>query len=104
MDIGVYTEKKVLKEKKKYAEDPSQLVWWNIKSKPAKGEPERIFFAAEGTWQGFFTIEKIESNCDQGQSPFNRYSIFLDEWHELEDKPERTPFQGFTYDVPEVEV
>jgi len=95
-DIGVYTKKETLEEKKKFTADEGCWAHWSLHKEPGEW-PERIFFAADGKWQGFFTIDDI--NDDFGN--FDHYMIFLEEWHELEEKPERKPFQGFTYDVPE---
>lgn len=91
LDIGVYTTKDTLEEKKEFADNPDFYVWWSLNSLPAKGEPDRVFFAADGVWQGYFTVEMVNGN-----------RIFLDEWHELEEKPKRTSFRGFTYNTPGV--
>lgn len=92
VDIGVYTTEETLQEKKKFAKDPEFYVWWTLNPLPSRGDLEKVFFAADGEWKGFFTVEQINGN-----------RIYLDEWHDLEEKAERTAFRGFTYDIPEVE-
>jgi len=104
VDIGIYTSRDIFDEKKKYSEDVEKWVWWDIKSKPSKGEVERLFVAFNGKWQGYFTVHSTEpvDVAVKGDSS-NKYSIFLYQWHELTEKISRTPFQGFTYNVPKVE-
>lgn len=92
-DIGVYTDPDTLIEKIEFAEDPVDT-WWELAREP-KTLPEKIFFASECKWQGFFTIERISTFSGS-------MLIFLDKWHEIDKKTERSPFQGFTYRTPEV--
>lgn len=92
--IGVYTKAETLQEKKDYAKDPQFYVYWRLSKRP-KEKPSRIYFASDKKWQGYFTIEK--ANLDST----GHFMIYLDTWQELEEKPERTPFRGFTYNVPE---
>lgn len=96
VDIGVYTSLETLEEKIAVAEDTDFSVWWNLSKKP-ESEPEKIFFAVDKKWQGYFTVKYTRDLIDEKD-------IYLGEWHELEEKPERLPFQGFTYDVPGVHV
>ncbi|MFW6144311.1 MAG: hypothetical protein ACOC55_01895 [Candidatus Natronoplasma sp.] len=93
-DIGVYTTEEQLEEKKKHAADRSQWVWWDLPSRPSRGLPEKIYFAADGSWKGYFTVEKAE------MLPSGGLRVFLDDWHELETEITRTSFQGYTYTVP----
>lgn len=91
-DIGVYTTVETLDEKKEFAEDPEYCTWWVLPRAP-KNPPSYIFFAAQGTWKGYFTVEKIVPRFDE-------FKIYLDEWYSINERIERSQFQGFTYNVP----
>ncbi len=95
-DIGVYTTKDTLEEKIEYAANPRFDVWW-VLSKEPKSLPEKVFFAAEKEWKGFFTIAALEKPKN-----LEKLKIYFRQWHELDKKTERSQFQGFTYRTPEV--
>lgn len=100
--IGVYTTMEVLEEKKEYAQKDSHEVWWelsgknNFLSKSEGDNPDKIYFACDKEWKGYFTIDHVEVYWKLSK-------IYLDEWHELDEKPKRKPFQGYTYTIPDGE-
>ena len=90
MNIGIYTTEDVL-EHKKYGGQ----VYWELSHRVRAGGDDRIYFATKGRWQGYFKIDDVETYTNFANIDFNSSS-----WRELDDKPERKPFQGFTYKVP----
>lgn len=102
IDIGVYTDRMTLEDKKRYSKDFTQYTWWNLPEKPKRGDVNRIFFATDGRWQGYFTVKRIEPKGVSIKTPKYKYSVFLHQWHELSEKMKRTPFRGYTYDVPDI--
>jgi len=103
ISVGIYTDKETFNEKKRYVEE-GKWVWWNLNTKPYRGHVKTLFVAFDEQWQGFFSVERVEPIGVSIKSDVSsKYSIFLYEWHELTEKISRTPFQGFTYNVPKVE-
>lgn len=102
MDIGIYTTRDVLEHKKKdgmYRLDA--YCFWTFKKMP-KGLTldSRFWFACDGKWQGWFEVQGFTTELESRDGEIRFHSEY---WHELKDKPERKPFQGFTYKVPRVE-
>lgn len=96
MDIGIYTREEVLEHKKNdgLKEDGNYCYWkFDTVSKKVKID-DKIFFASKGKWQGYFVIHGIDYTHDE-------LRFYSESWQELKEKPERKPFQGFTYKVPE---
>lgn len=108
MNIGVYTDMKTLNRKMKHSNNPERDVWWRLNNQP-KETPTKLFVACNSRWQGYFTVdkmEKVKKVIVEGEIVIDHYfdyHIYLDEWHSLEEGLERIQFQGFTYDVPEIE-
>lgn len=98
-DIGVYTTPEVLKHKQK-----DGFVYWDLPfsgimsleemTGPGCEMPERIWFASNGCWQGYFVIETFHGN---------EIHFHSSTWTALDNpsKYSRKPFRGFTYKVPE---
>lgn len=95
-DIGVYCKPEELEKKKIHAKRKGTKVWWSLSRSPRK-PPARIFFATEGYWRGYFSIEEIVRSKRETR-------VYLMDWYYLEDCEchPRSQFQGFTYDVPEI--
>lgn len=87
MDIGIYTTDDVLHHKRR-----DGFVFWSLSQRTKAEKDDKLFFATDGRWQGYFLIDRAWSD----QIDFHSES-----WHELKEKPERKPFQEFTYKVPE---
>ena len=90
MDIGIYTTEDVLEHKRTDGQ-----VYWELSHKVRTEIGDRIYFATNGRWQGYFQTNHVETYTGFANIEFN-----CSTWHELDDKPERKPFQGFTYKVP----
>jgi len=97
MDIGIYTTEDVLEHKKRDGKlSDHRFCYWNFPRSTKATVHDRFYFATKGKWQGYFLI--VEAMGDGSMVEFHS-----DTWRELEDKPERKPFQGFTYKVPKIE-
>lgn len=96
MDIGVYTTEDVLDHKKEDGRSSDgRYCYWTFPRRTKSQRHDKLFFATKGRWQGYFEITEVWE--EGGEVDFSSES-----WHELKEKPERKPFQGFTYKVPEV--
>ena len=106
-DIGVYTSNVTLDHKLEQADDgKGREATWNMGRLPKKlgkgEEADRLFFATEGYWKGYFILAKdILWNPDDEDKP---YSLLFDpsSWTSIEPMPVKK-FRGFRYldDMPE---
>jgi hypothetical protein len=126
-DIGVYVRKEVLEHKKRDGkESDERYCYWTSTTRPNVLDGDRLWFASEGRWQGFFQIRRAflmldgeDQNHGHGPSEsadpmpdgidINEVSLHdgmelrwhSESWHSLgNDGGPRKPFQGFTYNVP----
>jgi hypothetical protein len=98
-DIGIYTSGVTLEHKLEQAEDgKGKEATWNMGRLPqglGKGEgPDRLFFAAEGLWRGYFILAgDILYNPEDDKKP---YSLIFDvtTWTEVAPVPVKR-FRGF---------
>lgn len=93
-DIGIYTTRETLEHKQKDGMLPDYCYWW-FHNRPKKFENgDKIFFAVDCEWQGYF------EKCWIGVGA--EICFYSNDWVELKTKSPRKHFQGFTYNVPKV--
>ncbi len=107
VDVGMYTSVGVLREKLQQREPGTRSeATWNMRRFPVrlgKGTgPDRLFFAHDGFWRGFFEIvPEVLFNPRDQERP---YSLIFDlnSWRAIEPMPVKR-FRGFRYleDMPE---
>lgn len=101
VDIGIYTSGVTLEHKLDHMDDgKGPEATWNMGRLPkdlGKGEgPDRLFFAAEGCWRGYFNLAgDILYNPEDDKKP---YSLLFDvaSWTEIEPVQVKR-FRGFRY-------
>ena len=101
VDIGIYVSTVTLSHKLEQAEDgKGKEATWNMGRLPTrlgKGDkPDRLFFACEDFWRGYFLLEKeILYNPLDKVKP---YSLIFNvtTWKEIPSKPVKR-FRGFRY-------
>ena len=108
-DIGIYTSMVTLEHKLEQAGDGRGAeATWNMARLPknlGKGKgPDRLFFAADGFWRGYFILAKdVLYNPEDEEKP---YSLIFDvtTWKNIPPAPVKK-FRGFRYlnGVPEPE-
>ena len=107
VDIGIYASFVTLQHKQEQMEDGKGWeATWNMGRLPknlGKGKtPDRLFFACEGYWRGYFLLSKeVLYNPDDEKKP---YSLIFDvtTWTPI-DPIQVERFRGFRYlvDMPE---
>jgi hypothetical protein len=107
VDIGIYTSGSVLDHKLECAADgKGKEATWNVSRLPARlgqgDKLDRLYFACEGFWQGYFLLAKeiLYNPLD----PDKPYSLIFDvsTWKEIPPRPVKR-FRGFRYleEMPE---
>jgi len=100
-DIGIYTSPVTLEHKLEQAEDGKKKeATWNMGRLPLGlgkgGGPDRLFFAADGCWRGYFLLAgDVLYNPEDEEKP---YSLLFDAttWTEIPPVPIKK-FRGFRY-------
>ncbi len=105
MDIGVWMSPGVLEAKLEQADTSKPEAAWNLARWPKGMDeegPNRLFIACRGQWIGYFLMSGEALYCPEDEKA--PYVLLFDSrsWTEIEPQP-RTRFQGFTYEVPEIE-
>jgi len=101
VDIGIYTSEATLSDKLEQLEDgKGREGTWNMGRLPknlGKGEtPDRLFFATDGYWRGYFLLAKdVLFNPADDKKP---YSLIFDltTWTGIDPIPAKR-FRGFRY-------
>jgi hypothetical protein len=101
VDIGIYTSEVTLSHKLEQMEDGKGCEGtWNMGRLPkdlGKGDtPDRLFFATDGYWRGYFLLAKdVLFNPADDKKP---YSLIFDltTWTEINPIPVKR-FRGFRY-------
>ena len=108
IDIGIYTLPEILAEKLEQRDAPTGRHGakrraegtWNMGRWPQKlgkgTTPDRLFFACQGTWRGYFHIvPEVLFNPQDEDKP---YSLIFDltSWKEIDPTP-APRFRGFRY-------
>jgi len=109
-DIGIYTSSVTLEHKLGQQTDGKGLeATWNMGRFPKElgtsKVPNRIFFAVEGYWRGYFVLsDEVLYNPQDEKKP---YSLIFDvtTWTEIDPVPV-AKFRGFRYleDIPQMEL
>jgi hypothetical protein len=124
-DIGVYCRKEVLEHKKRDGkESDERYCYWTSTTRADINDGDRLWFASEGRWQGFFTVKRAflmldgedqnhgyspSESANPMPSPVDANDVTIhdgmelrfhsESWTSIDGGP-RKPFQGFTYKVP----
>jgi len=101
-DVGIYTKEDTLIHKLRMVSDPDIEIYWVLNYRDKKGqsleeaievndvvEPKRMWVAMNGMWAGYFEVKRVECN-----------ELILDSWKAYHKRMIRTPFQGYTFNVP----
>ena len=110
-DVGVYTEKETLDHKIRDGrkEDDVYCFWaFSRFGRMDVKEGERFWIASQGRWQGYFEIFQTSDNDEIPPSEYDPYDdgevrFWSESWHPLDNLGSRTPFQGYTYNVPKLQ-
>jgi len=87
--IGIYTNPDVFEHKRQHIKNGGVGYWWFRNE--MGNDIKRLWIAYEGKWRGYFTVRGVFGD-----------EIEFDKWNPRSNMPDRKPFQGFTYNVPDV--
>lgn len=112
VDIGVSMRAGVLEHKKRDGmRADHNYCFWSMRRIPDEVRAgSKLWVASGGRWRGYFVVKAVDPIGEEDASPsiaarFDGKTVpelqfFSDTWHEADGGP-RSPFQGFTYNVPE---